>query len=205
MKQLFAVFLIALTVVSCGNDSSSLREPNDDQTPTILMDDGSNTTRFSLRKTRNGSILDEIYFEIIEKDKELVLLDSTIRAYLHVNDTLFANFKQYDDKSDYYYNQVMHKRGKMQDTLLSAQLDSIIAKSMKRYDAITKETDTLIYQVKDLTGDISDRYHFLKVMITLPVIEKYQSDHHPSNKPIEKYLREQQEVKSKINEKAKIN
>lgn len=205
MKQLFAGFLIALTVVSCSNDSSNLRAPNDDQTPTILLEDGDNTTRFSLRKTRNGSILDEIYFEIIEKDKELVLLDSTIRAYLHVNDTLFANFKHYDDKSDYYYNQLVHKRGKMQDTILSARLDSIIAKSMKRYDGITKETDTLIYQVKDLSGDISDRYHFLKVMITLPVMEKYQRDHHPSNKPIEKYLREQQEVKSKINEKAKIN
>ncbi len=205
MKQVIASFFILTLMLGCGDEASQNSAVPIDETPKVLQDGRLSQTRFSLSKSRKGSILDAVYFEIIRKDKKLLELDSIIKTYLQVDDTLYTRFENYNHKSYQYYNEVKHKRGKMQDTILSARLDSIIAKSMRRYDRITKETDTLIYQVKDLSGDISDRYHFLKVMITLPVMEKFQQDHLPSNKSIEKYLKQQQEVKSKINDKAKID
>ncbi len=205
MRQVTTTFIILTIMLGCGDDAGFNSATPNDETPKTLQDGRLSQTRLSLGKSRKGSILNDLYFEIIENDEKLVELDSSIRTYLQVDDTLFAKFERYDFKSSHYYNEVMHKRGKMQDTLLSARLDSILASSMKRYGVLTQKTDTLMYQVNKLSDDISDRYHFLKVMITLPVMEKFQRDHLPSNKSIEKYLMEQEVMKSKINDKVEIN
>jgi len=109
------------------------------------------------------------------------------------NDTT-SLFDKFNEKNQSYFSSADRHISEIKDSLLRDKMKVLITNNLTKYNSSTASHKELlkIVEAKNLT--ISDLHQSLKIITTLPLIEKYQHNNLPNIKSLEGYLKRQEET-----------
>lgn len=181
-KSIFAVSIVFL-FISCGgntrNESNSIIA-----SPTASPEALQESSSYEILKvgSRYSDLTDELYQEQVDKDVELQNLEIEIQKNNVKSGELYGKNEAYINKSKQYYSSSTNHLSEISDSILRKKIESIIQKSNDKFEKNTSNINSLWKQIVKNNSSISDQHTVLKIMLTLPLIEKYQKDNIPNKK-----------------------
>ena len=190
IRNIFWTIIILTLIVSCGGGHTDNNKPTKQETPNALQDDKLDIKSYS----RSGDLTEELYHELVDKTPALKKLENDLDAFSLKPNDLKDRINQYDNKSNGYYSSANYKVTAITDSLLRMKIILLITLSSKQYTTKKAELNLLLKQINNNGMTLNDHHNVLKIVLTLPIIEKFQDD----NKP------DKQEFKNLIKEQAKL-
>lgn len=188
--KIFISTIFVLTLVSCNNTRT--QDKPKQETPIALED---KTSSFGLVSKRGyDDLVESLYSELVSKNIDLKKLEDKIDELNKSKNDTTNLFDQYNEKNQSYFNAANEHVAEIKDSLLRDKMRTLISKNLTKYNSsIVRHNDLLkIIEAKNLR--IEDLHNILKIVKTLPLIEKYQHDNLPSIKPFEGYIKRQDET-----------
>jgi hypothetical protein len=188
MKKLSLLSLFAL-LISCQKNESTT-EKNEE--PKAFQEKSIDIGRFK----RGGDLVDELYEELVNKSPELKTLEEDLQE-LNPGETIGV-FSNYDRKSDFYYRAAEGNAESIRDSILKKKILNLISNSAAKYDTKKAEVQNLVTTINQKRTEITNYHTALKIILTLPLIEKYQNDHLPQKSPFEKLIENENQLLEKV-------
>jgi len=198
MKKIFISILVVTIALgsilySCSKNTNSKEE----ETPKVLQQ-GYTSSKF--RSNDYDHLVESLYSELVNKTPELKKLEDDLDIYdERMRDSLKV-FADYNLKSNAYYGDALYEIKSMNDSVLKKKIYEIVENSKKNYDKKNAKIEALLGVLNKNDISIRDYHKVLKIMLTLPIIEKYQDENLPGSKPIDNLSKEQSVLIKKINE-----
>lgn len=188
--KIIILAIIVLTLATCTNNRN--QDNPKQETPKALEDKSSSYEIVSKRDY--DDLVESLYSELVSKDIDLKRLEDKIKELSkHKNDNKEL-FDKFDGKNQSYFNYADRHVLAIQDSLAREKIKNIVASQLTKYNSrITKHNELLkLIEAKKMT--IADLHNVLKIVRTLPLIDKYQKDNLPSTKPFEDFIKQQDET-----------
>lgn len=194
IKTLLAIALI-LSSISCRNNQIKEEQTQIAETPEPLQEKKLDFESYGRKST---DLVDELYSDLIENSPELLKLENDLENIDSKPATLKHQLSAFDNKSERYYHSAEYKLSQISDSLLRLRIQSIIVKSKNKYEGNMNEINDLVNSIDKQSTSIYDHHLILKVLLTLPIIEKYQNDNFPSTKEYKELILEQSKLIERI-------
>ncbi|MBK8712101.1 MAG: hypothetical protein IPL97_09560 [Niastella sp.] len=188
--KIFISTFIVLTLASCDN-SRTQDKPKQD-TPKALQD--KNSSYEIISKRSYGDLVESLYNELLDKDKDLKKLENEIKVLNESKGDTTESFGNFDNKNESYYSSAGRHIDQLSDSLLKTKMRTIITNSLTNYNSLVARHNQLLKVIEAKGMTLNDLHTVLKITKTLPLIEKYQRDDLPSTKSLEGYIHKQNEV-----------
>ena len=188
-RNIFGTIFILTWLVSCGGQTDN-NKPTQQETPKALQDSKVEIKSYS----RSGDLTEELYFELVDKTPALKKLEDDLDAFRPIPNEFKDKFNQYDRKSNSYYSSTNYKASAIADSLLKKKIIALITTSNKKYSTKTAELNSLLKQISKNDATLNDHHSVLKIVLTLPIIEKYQDDNKPNKKEYKDMVNHQEKL-----------
>jgi hypothetical protein len=188
--KIFLSTVLVLTIASCNNTHT--QEKPKQEIPKALED--KNASYELLSKRGYDDLVETIYSELVSKNFDLQKLEDKIdELNKSKTDTTYL-FNKFNEKNQSYFVAANKHIEEITDSLLKNKMRNLIANHLTKYNtSIVKQNDLIkIIEAKNLT--IADLHNVLKIVKTLPIIEKFQQDNLPNTTPLEGYIKLQDET-----------
>ena len=197
-KYLLSLFVISaiLIIVSC-NGKKLENSKSELENPEALQDD----IKLKSLSKRGGNLIDELYTELVEKTPELKKLETELETFQETPSETQNVFYNYNGKSNQFYGNAVGFTNQITDSVTKKRILAIIKKSNDKYDAESKEINELVKQISNSQNSIQDNHNTLKILLTIPLIEKYQKENLLKNKKFLEVIAKQKELNQKMIEK----
>ena len=190
LRNIFGTILIFTLFVSCSGRQADNNKPTKQETPKALQDNKMEIKSYS----RSGDLTEELYQELVGKTPALKKLEDDLDAFAPNANDLNIKFQQYDSKSNSYNSSANYKASAIGDSLLKKKIIELITTSNKKYSTKTAELNSLFKQISKNGATLNDHHLVLKIVMTLPLIEKYQDDNKPNKKDFKDLLDQQEKL-----------
>jgi hypothetical protein len=188
IRNIFGTIIILTLIVSCGGGHTDDNKPTKQETPNALQDDKLDIKSYS----RSGDLTEELYQELVDKTPALKKLEDDLDAFSPKPNDRKDKFNQCDSKSNAYYSSANYKAMAITDSLLRMKIISLIKTSSKQYTSKTAELNSLLKQINNNGTTLNDYHNVLKIVMTLPIIEKFQDDNKPDKKEFKSLVKKQE-------------
>jgi predicted transcriptional regulator len=198
MNKLLLFLLISALLSSCNGNQNQQSESKKQETAVALEEHNSDV--MPSYKRSGGDLVEEIYEEIAAKSTELKELEADVKQYHNSSEynDITDKFNQYDVKSVRYYHSAEEKITNLKDSILRIKISNLVKKSKIQYADKIGELQGLISNIDKNRISIDEYYTVLKMIKTLPVIEKFQKDNLPQNKAFLEHIKQQEKLLNKI-------
>jgi len=187
MRTLFTLLILSTIFFSCHNDH---REPQPTpDTPKALQPAHSTSSSLS-KRYESSDLVNELYAELAAKDPALKELEKQIDDFYGSDADSLADFSSFDQRNNDYYNTTTGHYRLVQDSSIRQRMTALISASQSEYNKRILVFKALITQIGQKKTNLNDLHELLKIVKTLPAINKYQLDNEPSSKPAEQVLQE---------------
>jgi hypothetical protein len=196
MKKILLLSISIFTLISC-NQKKQQQVPAP-ETPKALQEDGS--AEYSLLSKRSGreNLVESLYAELVNKTPELKDIEKQINYLDEARTDSVENFKDFNEKNKDYYTDAVQHSANITDSALSSRIKLMISNSQLKYNSQIAGHNNLLTILNSKNIKLQDMHILLKIVKTLPLIEKYQKDNIPDKKPIEKTINEFDKTIKKI-------
>ena len=144
--------------------------------------------------SRNSNLAEELYQELVEKDEALKKLESDISDLDPRANELVTDFNKYQSKSSSYYEGANDHTSTISDSALKNRIDALLSKSQARSSMKAASLNALMKEMTLRNGTLKDHHTVLKIVLTLPIIEKYQNQNLPSQVPFKDFIKSQDAI-----------
>jgi hypothetical protein len=180
--------LFVLVLVSCN--SKRVQVKPQPEIPKALEDKSS--YEFISKKGRGyDDLVDNLYKELVSHDPKLKELEIRIDELNNSESDSTASFSNFDTKVQSYFSAVDMNISAIKDSLLRERMKLLIVSNQTKYKAQIAGHNELLKTIDRNKAVMADLYIVLKIVRTLPLIEKYQKDNLPSTKSIEGFIKQQ--------------
>ena len=100
-------------------------------------------------------------------------------------------------KNKNYYSSASKHVASIQDSALRQRINQIIENSESKFNNKVSGLKDLVNRLGKNQVSITDAHIFLKILLTGPVIEKYQNENMPTSKPIVSVIQESESIMKK--------
>lgn len=166
-------------LLSCSNAVNTNVTETNFVAPEALQE---KSMEINLRSSYSGDLVNELFQELADKSPELKSLEAEMSDLKHQSSELNQKFNSYDRKSNQYYNSANQYASNITDSILKQKMVALINRSNNAYNNKIADIKTLTEQITKNGATIQDHYTILKIAITLPIIEKYQTELKPNKK-----------------------
>jgi hypothetical protein len=191
LKKITIFSLIILA--SCGRKETN-NGNSKNEIPEALQEGSIDLKRYA---KWNNNLTEELYQELVNKSPELKSLETEIEEF-NPNETQ-DKFLKYNQKSDNYYRSAENYAKAITDSVTKNKILDLIKKSGEKYSGKTIELNSLLKNIHEKQNSINDYHNILKIVLTIPIIEKYQNENLPTKSEFEKVI----ENENKLIEKTK--
>jgi len=186
-KIIYLPAFILLSFISCNQRDNEV--PTSPGTPEALQEK-SGSYDIGLSKSRyQEDLVESLYGELLEKSPELKALEKTIAGLNDQRSDSAVVFGKFDSKNTAYYNATQQHIDRITDSSLRLRVKTIIDNSLNNYDKNISRHKNLISMISSRDMTLGNLHIVLKLVKTLPMIEKYQAENMPSAKPLERVIR----------------
>lgn len=196
MKALIPILLIS-AFVSC-NRPERIVSPKNSETPKALQEENLIEEVSSFSKRGDDDLIDELYSEQMNKTPGLKEVESLIDKVREDEVEAADDFENYTNKSSRFYNSANRHISNLGDSVLKATLVALINESERKNRVHSGKLVSLVDQIKINSSNISDYRTALKIIITLPIIEKYQTVNLPKDSLYRRIIGDQQKTLLKM-------
>lgn len=188
--KLFVSAILVITLASCNNTHT--QDKPKEETPKALEDKSSSYEIISKRSC--DDLIESLYNELVSKNVDLKKLEDKIEELNNSKSDTTKLFDKFNQKNQSYFSSADSHISAITDSSLKDKMRALIANNLAKYNSsISRHNELLkIIATKGLT--ISDLHIILKIVKTLPLIEKYQNDNLPGTKSFEGYIKQQEET-----------
>jgi uncharacterized protein YdiU (UPF0061 family) len=188
--QIIISTILVLTLASC--DNTRTQDKSKQETPKAL--EGKTSSYELVSKRGYEDLVESLYSELVSKNIDLKKLEDKIDELNESRKDTTSLFDKFNEKNQSYFSAANRHIAEIKDSLLKDKMRNIISGNLAKYNAsIVRHNDLLkIIETKNLT--IGDLHNILKIVKTLPLIEKYQHDNLPGTKSFEGYIERQDET-----------
>jgi len=190
MKTKIFISFLVLTLASCSNNRT--QDKPKQETPKALEDKSS--TYEIVSKRSYYDLVESLYTELLTKDIDLKKLEDKIDELNKSKSDTTELFDNFNAKNESYFNSAERHIADIKDSLIRDKIKNLVASQLTKYNSrIARHKELLkLIEAKQLT--ISDLHNVLKIIRTLPLIDKYQKDNLTSTKSFEGYIKQQAEI-----------
>lgn len=187
MKKLL-LLLTVITLISCKNERGE--SPNKKEIPEALQE------KKSFRSSARGNLVEELYQDLVSKTPELQQLEADIENL----DTreVQENFYSYNNKSIDFYASARNQAKSIKDSITRKKMLDFIDKSNTAYFEKSKGLNSLDKTINDKQNSIEDSHAILKIILTTPIIVKYQNENLPVKKGLENMIKREDSLVKRI-------
>ncbi len=171
LSLVIAAFAILLS--SCGNQPSGSKQ--DEAVPKPLQNDEKITDIVSMKRIAYGNLIQELYDDAVSKNPELEKLEKEISAFDATKGDSLRNVEKYKSRSVDFYNSGENLTETIADSTLKKKISALLDASNKQYQSKTNKLSALSKVIEQNEIQIKDYHTMLKLVVTLPIIEKYQN------------------------------
>ena len=188
--KIFLSTILVLALVSCN--SNRTQDKPKQEIPKALEDKSSSYEIIS--KRGYDDLVESIYNELVSKNIDLKKLEDKIDELNKSKNDTTNLFDKFNERNQSYYSSANGHISEIKDSLLRDKMKVLIANNLTNYNSsIARHNELLkIIDVKNLR--ISDLHNILKIVKTLPLIEKYQKDNLPNKNSFDDYINRQEET-----------
>jgi len=190
LKNILGAITALTFLVSCGSGHRENNTTTIQETPKALKDDKLDIKSYS----RSGDLTEALYQELVSQNPALKKLEDDLDAFAPQPHAVTGKFDKYNNKSNSYYSSANHIATAITDSLLKLKIISLISASDEKYVSKTTALNALIKQISKNKATLNDHHSVLKIVLTLPMIEKYQDDNMPDRKEFKELIKEQENL-----------
>lgn len=180
--------ILLVSIFSCSQ--SQTKDQTKTETPKALEDNNSSFDLVSKRGPEN--LVESLYNELAKKDAELMKLEATMASLAKSKDDSTGMFISFNSKNQSYFNSAEQHVTEIKDSILRGKIKNLLSDQLLKYNSQIGNHSKLLESIERNQISISDLYTALKVVKTLPLIDKYQKDNLPDTKPLEGYKKLQE-------------
>ena len=199
MKKYLLIILVSSSTfifVSCsGNQRENIT--SEQKNPEALQDDLKMRGLYSNRE----NLVEELYTELVEKNPELKKLETDLQTFQNEPAETKNVFQNYNAKSTNFYEDAKDITNRITDSLNKKRILALIKKSNDQYYSKSSEINELVKQISVSQNTVEDNHTLLKIVLTIPLIEKYQKENLPQKKPFFETLNKLKELDKEIKQK----
>ncbi len=194
MKINILAILLLLIITSCNTETTNaiINEPKP-ETPEALQE-SNDILEVSKYSFRNNNLVNNLYKELVNENDALKKLENDLQLYLPKIRELNELCEKYDEKSKNYHQLANQNIEAISDSSLKHKMVELIKNSSQKYSHTYSEYDNLSKQITKNNISIDDYHTVLKLVLTLPLIEKYQVDSKPNKNGYLQLINQQQKL-----------
>ncbi len=196
MKKTFLVLITTFIIFACNQKKQ--QQATTPETPKALQESGS--ADYSLLSKRSGreDLVETLYAELADKTPELKDIEKQINYLDEARTDSIEAFNGFNEKNNGYYADAARHVTAVTDSALSNKIRMMISNSQSKYATQISGHKSLLALLDSKAVKLQDMHVLLKIVKTLPLIEKYQKDNIPGKTPIEKKINEFDKTIKKI-------
>lgn len=188
-RNLTGIVIACMVMAACGNPKSEHSKAKIPEIPQALQENKKEVRSYH----KTGDLISELYEELLDQNSELKELEEDIERINGQSGKLSAKVNDYDNKSEDYYSTASIALSSVNDSALKKRMNEMIEKSNAKYKARTIEINSLLKQIANKEVSMRDHHTVLKILLTLPMIEKYQDISQPDKKEFRTLMQQQEE------------
>jgi len=190
MKNLttyFLMFLFLQVLFSCGKKAEDNSTP-EKEIPGPLQE------KKSLSNYRNirSDLTEELYSELVSKSPELNKFEDDLISLSAKPNDVVDKFNTYNNKSEGYYYSAVNKANTINDSILKKRILALISARKDIYTNKTADLNLLLKQIENNSSTLADQHTVLKILLTFPIIEKYQNENLPNKTEFKDLIKQQE-------------
>ena len=186
----FISIITVLTLASCNNNRTQDKPKQD--TPKALENKSSSYETIS--KRGYDDLIESLYDELASKNIDFRQLEDKIDDLNKSKGDTTDSFDKFKEKNQAYFSSADRHILEIKDSLLRDKMKVLIANNLTKYTSSTTKHKELLKIIETKSLTISDLHNILKIVKTLPLIEKYQRDNLPDTKSFEGFIKRQNET-----------
>lgn len=192
IKIITGILFCTLSILtSCGKNEENYKVEKP-EIPEALQEKSIDLKRYS---RDYGDLMEELYQELVVKSAELKSLETEFEEFK--SDEPKNIFFDYNRKSIDYYNSSKNRAELINDSVTKNKIIALIKKSNDKYFYKTIELNGLVKEVSSKNNSLEDYHNILKIILTIPIIEKYQNENLPNKSEFKKVIKKQEDLISK--------
>lgn len=192
MKATFSPILaLVFLFTGCNTRPHEEATTNAPATPEALQDDYKTISSYTKRE---ANLLQQLYDELVAKDTTLNGLENNIRELPDHAAKAIKEYDQFNRKTHTYYQSANSYIEGISDSVLRDKLKRVIKESLAQYDVKTGHHKALLERIDSQKTTLRDLHTVLMITRTLPIIEKYETDHLPPAKTLEELHKEYEQI-----------
>lgn len=184
MKKIYLSAFIALSVITSCNSGSKTTVQQQQETPKALQE---NSKDYSLiTKSRSyDNLVEELYNELAAKTPSLDSLEQSIDRVTESKKDSAEAFNFFNQKNNSFYNEAAAYTGRITDSSVKLRIKQLLDNSTANYKNKITVHNNLLETIAKKDIALADLHVVLKLIKTMAVMEKYQSENLPSVKPLQ--------------------
>jgi len=185
--KIFLSTILVLTLLSC--DNNRIHDKPKQDTPKAL--DDNNSSYEIISKRSYNDLVESLYSELVSKNIDLKELENKIDELNKSKSDTTELFDIYDEKNKSYFNSADRHILEIKDSLLRDKMKVLVANQLTKYNSSIARHNELLKLIEGKQLAISDLHIIVKIVKTMPLIDKYQKENLPTTKSLEGYIKEQ--------------
>ncbi len=187
--KIYISTILVLTLASCN--SNRTQDKPKQETPKALEDNSFSSEIISKRSY--DDLVESLYNELVSKNIDLKTLEDKIDELDKGRRDTTDLFDKFTENNQSYFSSADNHISEIKDSFLRDKMKVLIANNLAKYESSIAKHKELLKIIDSKNMTISDLHNILKIVKTLPLIEKYQSDNFPNTKSLEGYIKRQDE------------
>ncbi|WP_343671009.1 hypothetical protein [Chitinophaga sp.] len=189
-KKIFLSIFLVFTLAACHNNRT--QDKPIQEGPKALED--KSAFEMISKGRRGDDLVEGLYNELVSKDDELKRLEAMIDDLNSSKGDSTASFDKFNGKIQSYFRSIDFRVSEISDSLLRNEMKLLVASNLTKYNSRIAKHSGLLKTIGQKEMKISDLHTVLKIVKTLPVIEKYQKDNMPNTGKLEGFIKQQDQT-----------
>jgi hypothetical protein len=196
LLNLLSVIMLSVLISACNHQVDTGEGDNKANVPQALTDN--NSELLSKRYYRSESLVNSLYTDLTNTQPELKGIEDELNLYKKMNEDSLQLFDRFHSKSANYYADANNILSSINDPVLKERLQVLINNSESSYKQKMASHLALKKQIDNNNASIEGLHQALKIVATLPVLERYQKDNQPGVKAMANVSRADNKLKGKL-------
>ena len=192
--KIFISIILSLTLASC--DNARTQDKPKQSMPKALEDNSTDEgLSYKLSSERgNQDLVESLYKELVSKNISLKKLEDQINELNENERDTTQLFHKFNEKNQSYFSSANGHIANIKDSLLKNKMRNLLADNLIKYNTSTAKYNEFLKIIQNKKLTINDLHILIKIIKTLPLIEKYQKDNLPNTKPFQDFINKQNET-----------
>jgi hypothetical protein len=141
----------------------------------------SGISKDGIRYGGDRDLVDELYGQAVKQNDKLESIEDDIEKFYKNRNEAIEKYNSFVSYNNRYYSDARSKAATIADAATKQRANDVISKSEAAYNAKTIDWKNVLAALNANEKELNDLHALLKIMITEPMIAKYQATGLPDN------------------------